>query len=144
MAWSVRILGGAAPETWRVEHFPADADEQDRAVRERFPARSLHRCAAGPRSVTYAERVGSAPARGPELAVVTEHGPDAGRLVLPSMSTLTLTRRTPAPRTAVRVPRRLARACALPSLALGLLACAALYATLAVLLVLGVTSMITG
>ena len=29
MAWSVRILGGAAPETWRVEHFPADADEQD-------------------------------------------------------------------------------------------------------------------
>lgn len=81
MAWSVRILGGAAPETWRVEHFPADADEQDRAVRERFPARSLHRCAAGPRSVTYAERVGSAPARGPELAVVTEHGPDAGRLV---------------------------------------------------------------
>ncbi|MBY0208768.1 cell division protein FtsK, partial [Micrococcus luteus] len=81
MAWSVRILGGAAPETWRVEHFPADADEQDRAVREHFPARSLRRCAAGPRSVTYAERVGSAPARGPELAVVTEHGPDAGRLV---------------------------------------------------------------
>lgn len=70
--------------------------------------------------------------------------PGGDRLVLPSMSTLTLTRRTPAPRTAVRVPRRLARACALPTLALGLLACTALYATLVVLLVLGATSMITG
>ncbi|MGW3944642.1 FtsK/SpoIIIE domain-containing protein [Micrococcus endophyticus] len=80
MGWTVRILGGPTPETWRVNPLPQDPALRDRAVRERAPGRSLQAVASGPGSVTYAPRGGAEPAPGPELSVVTERGPDGGRL----------------------------------------------------------------
>lgn len=85
MTWTVRVLGLAEEEAiWRVDDLPDDAGAQDASVRERFPDHVLHRGHASGRSLVYVARPTVAvPLRdlaGPELSLLTEDGPDAGRL----------------------------------------------------------------
>lgn len=85
MTWTVRLLGESGDDdVWVVSDLPADPARQDDEVRRRFPAGSLRRGRSAAGALTYVVRpAGAGPARrapGPELSILSEDGPDAGRI----------------------------------------------------------------
>lgn len=85
MSWRIRVLGLGDQHDWAVSGLPESTSGQDAQVRRRLGVEALDRVSTLGACLTYVARPGAAgrtaasPA-GPEVAVVTADGPDAGRI----------------------------------------------------------------
>ncbi|UBH24293.1 cell division protein FtsK [Micrococcus porci] len=97
MTWRVRVLGLPVEQDWAVSELPLDVDGQDRVVAEHFAPLRVERARGGGTTLTYVAHPSGTPpvpaaGSGPELAVGTSAGPDAGRLVPLTAAGLTVGR----------------------------------------------------